>query len=252
MRYLNRIASLLLCIVLLLSLNVTASALAVAYEDKKGTITVEMKYDGKAVSGGTLAVYRIGDASEENGKYKFRKSDSMNDFDLDLDTNDISDATLAENVASFVQSNNFSAYADTENIDGKAVFNNLDLGIYLVVQTKASDGYEPLMPFLVSIPMNYNGNYKFDVTAEGKTQNKQDTLPTSPADDPDNPSAPDTSGNPTDDGTGNTHGNTAGGILPQTGQLNWPVPVLTALGLLIFTLGWLLAFFGKREKQVKK
>ncbi len=260
MRYLNRIASLLLCIVLLLSLNVTASALAVAYEDKKGTITVEMKYDGKAVSGGTLAVYRIGDASEENGKYKFRKSDSMNDFDFDLDLDSdpdrIGDAALAENVADFVQSNNFSAYADTENIDGKAVFNNLDLGIYLVVQTKASDGYEPLMPFLVSIPMNYNGNYKFDVTAEGKTQNKQDSLPTSPADDPDNPSAPDTSGKPTDnptgDGTGNTHGNTAGEILPQTGQLNWPVPMLTALGLLLFTLGWLLTFSGKREKQVKK
>ncbi len=254
MRYLNRIASLLLCIVLLLSMNITASALAVAYEDKKGTITVEMKYDGKAVSGGTLAVYRIGDASEENGKYKFHKNDSMNDFDFDLDLESdpdrIGDAALAENVADFVQSNNLSAYANAENQDGKAVFTDVDLGLYLVVQTKASDGYEPLMPFLVSIPMDYNGNYKFEVTAEGKTQNKQDSLPTSPTD-PNNPSNSNTpgntSGNTTDNTHGNTNGNTAGEKLPQTGQLNWPVPMLTALGLLLFTLGWLLTFNGKRE-----
>jgi hypothetical protein len=31
-----------------------------------------------------------------------------------------------------------------------------------------------------------------------------------------------------------------GDNLPQTGQLRWPVPVLTALGALLFIIGWRL------------
>ena len=38
------------------------------------------------------------------------------------------------------------------------------------------------------------------------------------------------------------------GILPQTGQLNWPVPVLTVAGLGLFLAGWLLRF-GRQGKH---
>lgn len=37
---------------------------------------------------------------------------------------------------------------------------------------------------------------------------------------------------------GNPSGNAAGGSLPQTGMLWWPVPVLACGGLLLFVLGW--------------
>ncbi|MCC8126488.1 MAG: hypothetical protein LIO92_03690 [Clostridiales bacterium] len=36
-------------------------------------------------------------------------------------------------------------------------------------------------------------------------------------------------------------------ILPQTGQLNWPIPVLTLCGLAVFALGWKLFFGGKKH-----
>jgi hypothetical protein len=35
--------------------------------------------------------------------------------------------------------------------------------------------------------------------------------------------------------------------LPQTGQLNWPIPVLVILGLAMFSVGWNLRF-GKRRR----
>lgn len=35
--------------------------------------------------------------------------------------------------------------------------------------------------------------------------------------------------------------------LPQTGQLNWPVPVLTVAGLLLILVGWYLRS-GRQEK----
>ncbi len=36
--------------------------------------------------------------------------------------------------------------------------------------------------------------------------------------------------------------------LPQTGQLNWPVPVLVVLGLLLLAAGWVTRF-GKRQNE---
>ena len=35
--------------------------------------------------------------------------------------------------------------------------------------------------------------------------------------------------------------------LPQTGQLNWPVPVLACSGVLLFAAGWVLNRQGKKE-----
>ncbi len=39
-------------------------------------------------------------------------------------------------------------------------------------------------------------------------------------------------------------------ILPQTGQLFWPVPVLAVCGLLLFALGWVLQRPGRKEEDV--
>ena len=36
--------------------------------------------------------------------------------------------------------------------------------------------------------------------------------------------------------------------LPQTGQLNWPVPVLACSGILLFAAGWCLNRKGKKEQ----
>lgn len=41
----------------------------------------------------------------------------------------------------------------------------------------------------------------------------------------------------------------SGGKLPQTGQLWWPVPLLSVSGLLLFGLGWVLDKRGKRHEQ---
>lgn len=37
--------------------------------------------------------------------------------------------------------------------------------------------------------------------------------------------------------------------LIQTGQLNWPIPLMSELGVLLFAAGWLLTFAGKEKKQ---
>jgi hypothetical protein len=39
--------------------------------------------------------------------------------------------------------------------------------------------------------------------------------------------------------------------LPQTGQLNWPIPVLVVLGLGVFTAGWIVRFDEKEQVKGK-
>ena len=219
--------ALLLALCLLCMASVTAYAHEVPDENQKGTITVKMEYDGKAVAGGTLTAYRVGQIQESDGNYAFAKTDAMAAFAGSYA--DITSADLAESVAAFVAENKVPAYSTAKNQNGKAVFSDLELGLYLIVQTEASEGYEPLKPFLISVPMNEGGHYVYEVSAEGKFQLAQKPQPTTPTTPP-KPSEP---------------------TLPQTGQLNWPIPVLVVLGLCLFSFGWVLRF-GRKKNGYEK
>ena len=93
--------------------------------------------------------------------------------------------------------------------------------LYLAVQKTAPAGYGKTEPFLVSLPYLYEGEYQYDVASQPKTDLEREvpTKPTSPAT---NPTFP------------------GGKKLPQTGQLNWPIPVLTAAGTCLIAAGILL------------
>ncbi len=217
----NWIAGLLLCALLVVMLPVTAYAHEVPDETKKGGITVELCYDGRAVTGGRLAAYRVGQIRENDGNYSFGKTTAMEGFPGDY--NDVGDPKLAEEAAAFVEKQQIPACATAENEAGKAVFTGLELGVYLIVQTEAADGGERLNPFLVSLPMNEDGHYVYEVNAEGKLQFYRDM---------DVPAAP-----PGPSGPG----------LPYTGQLNWPIPVLAGSGVALFLAGWVLCFRKKKN-----
>ena len=63
----------LLALLLLACLPLSAAAHPVPDEQKDGhcSITVTMTYQGKALPGGTLALYKVGDVAEEDGKVTF-------------------------------------------------------------------------------------------------------------------------------------------------------------------------------------
>lgn len=136
---------------------------------------------------------------------------------------------LSQKLKDYADSQKIKPVASAKNSGGKAVFSQVTPGLYLVVQTQRCSGYEPLSPFLVSVPMNEDGHYRYDIDAAGKFK---------PTPEPSNPNTPDKPSTP--DKPGNR--------LPQTGQLNWPVPVLAGTGLVLFALGWWLCF-GQRKKR---
>lgn len=224
MKYIKQIFALFLALCLSCMISGAVYAHAVPDLDRKGTVTVHMEYDGEAVTGGTLTAYRVGQIKEENGNYSFVKTEVMQDFPGSY--KDIGSAALAEDIAAFVEENDLSACATAKNQKGKAVFADVEPGLYLIVQIKASEGFEPLTPFLVPVPMNEDGQYVYAVDAEGKCELHREQ-------DSESPSTPKESS------------------LPQTGQLNWPVPVLTVMGLCFFSMGWMLRF-GRKKNGYEK
>ena len=145
--------------------------------------------------------------------------------------------------------------------NGNVNFDDLELGLYLVVQTKASKGYKPVNSFLVSLPMAEDGEWNYEVDASPKVgaytpepetppfppdkpdkPDKPDTPDTSEnPGNPDNPVAPENPDNPVAPGSPDNPvlpGHPDHPVLPQTGQLNWPIPVMAVSGMLLFAYGW--------------
>ena len=127
---------------------------------------------------------------------------------------EVSSAQLANTLAAYAKDHKLSGTAKDVDKDGEIAFTGLDLGLYLLVQHKAAKGYETAAPFLVSVPMEEDGVLRYDVDASPKVELEKEPEPTSTTP----PAPPDPR-------------------LPYTGQLNWPVPVLTVLGLGLLALG---------------
>ena len=249
MKQLKRLSA-LLALLLCCAIAMPVYAHEVPDMSRTGSISVSMVYDGQHVGGGSLTLYRAGDISEDNGNYSFKLTDAFAASGASL--TDVSDDELAKSLANYAQSNGLAGTTVEIGSNGQATAGNLSLGLYLVTQQEAADGYEPIAPFMVSVAMNENGIYIYDVNAEPKmsslTPVKEDPAPSDPGSSgtPDTPAAPTAPSAPAAQPTPVA---AAGSVLPQTGQLNWPVPVLTVLGMALFLAGWKLNFGRQRKKH---
>lgn len=240
MKIQKRISMLFLTAMLILTMSVTSYAHEVPDSSKTGSIAVTMLYEGKPVAGGTLTLYRVGEISEDDGNYSFVLTGDFTESGASLE--DISSTTLASDLAAYVSDNSLAGTKVAISSNGTVTIPGLELGLYLVVQTQASRGYKAVSPFLVSVPMLEDGSYLYDVDATPKLEALTKTPPRTPSSETpstENPSTPVTT----------TTVSTA--ILPQTGQLNWPVPALAVSGLCLFLAGWALRL-GKRESLYER
>lgn len=220
----KRIFSLLLALSALFCLSLTVYAHDVPQERDDCSIEVVVRYDGKNVSGGTLTAVKVGFVDEDNGDYFFSRV-----FD-DVRLDDVQTADAAAQLNEFYSAygSQYEFYMQTVSVsDGKATFTGLSTGLYLIFQEKAADGYSKLNAFLVGVPYMNDGAYQYNVTAAMKAELERQPEPSKPA--------------------GTTPTTPTDPKLPQTGQLNWPVPVLVVSGLMLFAFGWILCFGRKKE-----
>ena len=230
MKFVKRLSTLLLALSLGAAVALPAYAHEVPDPSRTGSIRFSMLYDGSAVGGGSLTLHRVGDVAEEDGNYTFTLTEAYAASGADL--TDLTDTALAAGLADYTTANGIAGEEVSIGSDGTAAADGLALGLYLVMQDQPAEGYEPIAPFLVSVPMwdETAGAYLYTVDAAPKLGGLTKTPPAATA----APAKPDAG----DPDTVTTTATAA--TLPQTGQLNWPVPVLTLAGLLLMLAGWYL------------
>lgn len=220
---LKRAASLIITMLLLCNMAIAASAHDIPDMEASGSITVHLKSGEQLLESGVLNFYRVGEIVQENGNYGFRLT---GDF--------VASGESLTEVQTPETADRLFDYAKKQQISGTAVpikngtamltVPQGQLGLYLVAQEQPSAGWKTMKPFLISVPNQENGRYVYQVDATpkvGELSPDEETPP--PEIKPVDPT------------------------LPQTGQLNWPIPVLTVLGLGLFAVGWALRFRGKKN-----
>ena len=264
----KRLAAVLVALTLLVWCAAPAFALEVVDLSRTGSIKVSL-YDSEtseAVGGGTLTLYRVAKVQKDNANLSFVYTNGFEDCGVEL--GDLSEGELAGRLAEKIAATAESTTVEISDF-GTAEFGDLEVGLYLVVQTTAAENYNVINPFLVSVPIQENGSYVYDVDALPKvgTAAKKTPEPPDTPDTPDTPHTPDkpeganpntpaapgpdnpdgwvlgANGekiylNPEAPSPDNPNGHVMGAHgLPQTGQLNWPIPVLAVTGVVLVAAG---------------
>lgn len=217
----RQLISLIAAALLLCGLSISVFAHEVPDLSQPGTIEVTMQFAGEAIPGGSLTIYRVGDIVEENGNYSYQLTDTFAPSGVEL--TDVQSYYLALDLAEYAIEQDMEGI--TEKIDGEGhVIYAVEPGLYLFVQYLPAEGYQEVSPFLVGMPNVKDGKYIYDVDATPKVNPKPVPETTEP---------PETK--PPQE------------QLPQTGQLNWPVPVLAVSGLALLIAG--LALKGRKESD---
>lgn len=141
---------------------------------RTGSIIFEMRdAQGDAVPGGELAVYQVATVTVDNG-FHFTYTSDFADYAEDATIAEDADvAAMAEALTAYALSNGLTGQAVTIGSDGNATLGDLELGVYLVVQTQNAPGYRFISPFTVTIPYaedlsDPNDVYVYDVLARPK------------------------------------------------------------------------------------
>lgn len=199
----------ILCVILvLLTLTFQVSAHEVPDLERVGSISFSMLLNGKPLNSGSFAMFRVGDVLEEDGNYYFSLVEALQGTDISLDN--MADTSLAQTLAQAAQDAGIE-YASAEVREGYASFDQVENGLYVVMQfeEEACENLLPINAFLISMPMYSGGSYVYEISCKPKVSLELDP------NDPDN--------NP---------------VLPPTGQKALPIELLGVSGIALLVLGW--------------
>lgn len=265
--------------------------------DRLGSITIAPRsVDGEheIIGGSEFTIYYVAELVSENYNLAFALNSPFSDSGIDV--SDINAPGLTKELSDYINQHEITGITESANEEGNVIFSELQLGLYLAVQTGVSNGHYAAEPFLVCVPMsNEQGTgWVYDIEASPKVENSEliNITCIKVWNDGD-----DTSSRPasitvklyrgealvdtvvlneenswthtwTDlpisddyhieevgvdgyvvsyqqDGYVFTITNTP--KLVQTGQLNWPVPLLAGCGIAVFAIGWALVFLKKKK-----
>ena len=210
---------------------------------RQGSICITMLDGETRVPGGKVTVYRVGQIQDVDGDYIFILTDEYAGSQVSLE--DLQSKAAAKALADYAAESDLQGEEESIDKNGDVSFPDLELGLYLIVQTKAADGYYPADPFLVSVPMYDGTRYLYDVVATPKvelTEAPEETTEATEATEPEETTKPTETTPPTEPEEPK---------LPQTGQTNWPIPILAVAGLVLIAFGWFLCAGQRKDEHAR-
>lgn len=162
----KKIKFLIISLVLFLGFITNTNAKTIDLTEK-GSIEITLKESSDMISGAEITLYHIADAKVVNNNLAFSLKDELSNCNVNLD--DFTDKSLVDNISN-CNLNDTKKYVRTTNKNGVVKFDNLDLGLYLVVETKGVQGYSNIDSFLVAVPKVEDNVWTTNVKAKPKTE----------------------------------------------------------------------------------
>lgn len=165
------LTSLLLAVTLLVSTGVAAEIEAGVDLDKKGSITITLQKNGRAVSPPAIFhLHQVAQVTETGTGLSHTLTAAFSASGADL--GDLEAAGLADSLATYAGEHGLSGLTGQTNAQGKVTFSNLAVGLYLLVEEGEADGYYAVKPFLVSVPLAAveGAGWSYDIDASPKME----------------------------------------------------------------------------------
>lgn len=165
----------IICLALALLVMVQASPTARAAEidlQRTGSVSVTLRDGNAPVPGGIFTLYHVADIAEVSGRLEYRFLEAFTGCGAEL--SDIHAEGLAEHLAVYASANGVTGTTKTAGANGRVTFPNLELGLYLIVQEGRPAGYYGVAPFLVSVPLEGETGWVYQVDASPKVQPQPD------------------------------------------------------------------------------
>ncbi len=133
---------------------------------RKGSITVTLYSEEKEapVTDGVLTLYQTAVLSAIDQDRIYTCTAAFESFDLPPEEEP------QEALAAWADENQLSGMEVPVDSGGRAVFPALSPGLYLVMQTAQSSGYQRILPFSVAVPLAGTDGWIYDVDASPKVE----------------------------------------------------------------------------------
>jgi hypothetical protein len=153
----------------------------------------------------------------EQGDFEYSAGFEDSNADIDVFTEE-----NINKIQEYAEKNAKPIYTKTTDSNGKFTISELQEGAYLLVQANNKDKYT-VQTTLVQISKESN----YNITVTPKVLKIADLENTSSI-------------------TTEVNEN----ILPYTGVLNWPIPVLVVIAIILFCIGWLKTFTSSKKSKL--
>ena len=211
-----------------------------------GSITISYELLGDAAFEGEteISIYQVERLVKQGDTEYLEWTDAFEMCNTSLENLTASEAEeAAVKLVEYIADHGISGTTRKMDIQDKMVFTDLEFGTYLVVIDKLPDTCRAARSFLVSVPMFENNSWVYDIQAQIKVE-KIPELPEEPGTsaDPETPQIPIEPEQPEQPEVVQP----AEEKLPQTGQVRWPIYLLTGIGMVCLIVG---ALFRKKKRK---